>query len=144
MASRLSPSAVYRIMFFIIPDNEKDDYIKRDPKLLYYADVLERVNDTWRAIYKLYMSSEPAQPLDYLNSLELALALKDDVDDEDVRAIFAQGKPLHFWSCPRLLVSKIVQVSSRRFMLHLDTRTAFSKSNTGFRNVSYWRSTVRH
>lgn len=124
MSSTLSPSAVYRIMFFVIPDKEKNDYITRDPRVAYYPDNLERVDDAWKSIFKLYMSSEPAHPLDYLDSLELALTLKGEVDDEDVRAIFAQGKPLEFWSCPPMLVSKIVQVRSRRFMLHLDTHTA--------------------
>ncbi|KAH7715164.1 hypothetical protein AAVH_17438 [Aphelenchoides avenae] len=65
MASMLSPSAVYRIIFFVQPMSEKKD--------------------------------------------QLTLALKGEADDEDVRAIFAHGKPLHFWSCPRLLVSKIVE-----------------------------------
>ncbi|KAH7704729.1 hypothetical protein AAVH_28076 [Aphelenchoides avenae] len=96
-------------MFFVIPDKEKNDYITRDPRVAYYPDNLERVDDAWKSIFKLYMSSEPAHPLDYLDSLELALTLKGEVDDEDVRAIFAQGKPLEFWSCPPMLVSKIVQ-----------------------------------
>ncbi|KAH7707827.1 hypothetical protein AAVH_24941 [Aphelenchoides avenae] len=45
----------------------------------------------------------------YLDSLELALVIKGKVDDEDVRDIFAHGRPLNFSRCPRLLVSKIVE-----------------------------------
>lgn len=74
-----------------------------------YADHLP--NSAWKAIYKLYFDIKPAPPLDYLFSLELALILKDEVDDEDVRAIFAYGKPLVFWACPGLLIPQIVGVS---------------------------------
>ncbi|KAH7720600.1 hypothetical protein AAVH_11931 [Aphelenchoides avenae] len=69
--------------------------------------VLPRVNDKWRAIYKLYR--EPAPLIGYLDSLELALVLKGAVDDADVQAMFAHRKPLEFWGCPRLLVPKIIE-----------------------------------
>ncbi|KAH7696611.1 hypothetical protein AAVH_36317, partial [Aphelenchoides avenae] len=75
----------------------------------YTAHLLDLVNSKWNAVYKLYRNIEPAPPLHYLDSLELALVLKDEVDDADVRAIFACGRPLEFWGCPRLLVSNIVE-----------------------------------
>ncbi|KAH7673135.1 hypothetical protein AAVH_42386, partial [Aphelenchoides avenae] len=101
MASMLSPSAVYRIIFFVQPTIEEKK--KRTPH------PLQRVNDAWKAIHNLYMTIEHAQSIDCHDSLELALALKGEVDDEDVRAIFVDGKPLQFLSCPPLLVSKIVE-----------------------------------
>ncbi|KAH7708697.1 hypothetical protein AAVH_24023, partial [Aphelenchoides avenae] len=55
------------------------------------------------------LGHKPAPPLAYLNSFELALVLKGEVDDADACFIFAHGKPMEFWGCPRLLVSKIVE-----------------------------------
>ncbi|KAH7712498.1 hypothetical protein AAVH_20153 [Aphelenchoides avenae] len=55
------------------------------------------------------MTIKPAPPLDYLNSFEMALVLKHEVDDEDVDAVFAHVRPLEFWGCPRLLASKVVE-----------------------------------
>ncbi|KAH7708711.1 hypothetical protein AAVH_24039 [Aphelenchoides avenae] len=74
--------------------------------------VLEAVNSKWKAIYHLYKRNKPAPPLTYLSSFELPLVLKVEVDDEDVSAIFAHGKPLEFWGCPRLFVSKIAEAFS--------------------------------
>ncbi|KAH7695351.1 hypothetical protein AAVH_37591 [Aphelenchoides avenae] len=74
-----------------------------------YPHVLQHVNRKWRAIHELYGDIKPAPPLDYLKSFEMALVLKGVVDDDDVRAIFAHGKPLKFWGCPRLFVSRIVE-----------------------------------
>ncbi|KAH7712682.1 hypothetical protein AAVH_19987 [Aphelenchoides avenae] len=73
---------------------------------------LKFVNGEWEAVYELYRNMKPAPPPDYLDSLELALVIKGKADDEDARAIFAHGKPLEFWGCPRLLVSKIVEAFS--------------------------------
>ncbi|KAH7705872.1 hypothetical protein AAVH_26918 [Aphelenchoides avenae] len=71
--------------------------------------MLQYVNSNWNAVYKLCMHIEPAPPLHYFDSLEPALVFKDEVDDADARAIFACGRPLQFYGCPRLLVSKIVE-----------------------------------
>ncbi|KAH7707464.1 hypothetical protein AAVH_25285 [Aphelenchoides avenae] len=59
------------------------------------------------------LSPSALRQIIYLDSLELALDLKGKVDDEDVRAIFAHGRPLNFSRCPRLLVSKIVEVFTK-------------------------------
>ncbi|KAH7720598.1 hypothetical protein AAVH_11929 [Aphelenchoides avenae] len=58
----------------------------------------------------------------YLDSLELAFALKGQVDEEDVRAIFTHGKPLKFHRCPPLFVSKIVEAFTelKKEPTHLD------------------------
>lgn len=101
MAFTLIPSAVHQIIFLL----ENDDLPTAD-------DEYKRAYDLrWRVIDQLYKDVTPAPPLDYLGSRELALFLKSDVDDEDIRAIFEQGKPLQFWDCPQLLVSKILAVS---------------------------------
>ncbi|KAH7697460.1 hypothetical protein AAVH_35456, partial [Aphelenchoides avenae] len=70
---------------------------------------LQQVNSKWKTIYKLYMGIKPAPPLDSLDCLELALILKGQVADTDLGPIFVHRKPLGFWGCPPLLVSKIVE-----------------------------------
>ncbi|KAH7709760.1 hypothetical protein AAVH_22957 [Aphelenchoides avenae] len=111
MASTLSSSSVHRIIALV----EKDDDEYSQPRLSLpsrYPYMPEYVNREWMAIYQLYISNKPSPPLDYLKSFEMALVLKGQIDDADVRAIFAHGKPLGFWSCPRMFVSKIVEVFS--------------------------------
>ncbi|KAH7712510.1 hypothetical protein AAVH_20165 [Aphelenchoides avenae] len=71
--------------------------------------MLQSVNIKWEAVYKLCMHIEPAPPRHYFDSLEMALVLKDEVGDADARTIFACGRPLQFYGCPRLLVSEIVE-----------------------------------
>lgn len=118
MASTLSPSAIHRIIVCldsddcpVVAETERGAaHILAFPTSRY---VLTNVNSTWKAVYKLYRDVGPQPPIDYLNSLELALGLKGRVTDEDVRAIFAYGKPLEFWGCTFQLVSKIVEVRRR-------------------------------
>lgn len=107
MASTLSPSAIHHLICILL---ERQSHRPR----WYPTRVLRSVNSKWKAVYELYMNLNPAPPLDYLDSLELALILKGEADDVDVRAIFSHGKPLEFLDCPRLLVSKIVEVRRRR------------------------------
>ncbi|KAH7709801.1 hypothetical protein AAVH_22928 [Aphelenchoides avenae] len=107
MSSTLSPSAVYQIIFYALPTGKKKKYSKSNRLALQ-----TRMNKMWKAVHKLYLNSEPAQPVGYLDSLELALALEGQVNDADVQAIFAHGKPLEFYGCPRQLVSKIVEAFS--------------------------------
>ncbi|KAH7720594.1 hypothetical protein AAVH_11925 [Aphelenchoides avenae] len=102
MASTLSPSAIHHLICILL---ERQSHRPR----WYPTRVLRSVNSKWKAVYELYMNLNPAPPLDYLDSLELALILKGEADDVDVRAIFSHGKPLEFLDCPRLLVSKIVE-----------------------------------
>ncbi|KAH7709775.1 hypothetical protein AAVH_22972, partial [Aphelenchoides avenae] len=104
MSSTLSPSAVYQIIFFVLPTGKNKKY-SRGNRLAFQT----RVNKTWKAVHKLYLGIKPAPPLSYLNSFEMGLVLKDQVNDADVKAIFAHGKPLKFNGCPRRLVSKIVE-----------------------------------
>ncbi|KAH7712496.1 hypothetical protein AAVH_20151 [Aphelenchoides avenae] len=92
MASTLSLSAIHRIIFLV----EYDDSSTRKRKKAI-------------VVHKLYSDIKPAPPLAYLNSFELALVLKGEVADADACFIFAHGKPMEFWGCPRLLVSKIVE-----------------------------------
>src|SRR5687768_11344706 len=109
MASTLSPSSIHQIIALV----EKDDDDYSQPPLSLpsrYPYMPEYVNRKWMAIYEFYISNKPSPPLDYLKSFEMALVIKGVVDEKDVRAIFAHGKPLVFWSCPRMLVSKIVEV----------------------------------
>lgn len=110
MASSLSPSAIRQIMFLVENDDRptRNGKEQRTPRNSEYE--LMPVNSKWRKIYLLYMDIKPAPPLVYLDSFELGLFFKGEVDDADVRAIFARGKPLVFWGCPRLLVPNIVQV----------------------------------
>ncbi|KAH7694096.1 hypothetical protein AAVH_38863, partial [Aphelenchoides avenae] len=110
MASTLSQSAINRLIFLVenddrLTDKRKKTKERREPWLRF-------VNDEWKAVYQLYRNMKPAPPPDYLDSLGLALVIKGEADDEDVRAIFAHGKPLGFWGCPRLLVPKIVEAFS--------------------------------
>ncbi|KAH7716020.1 hypothetical protein AAVH_16576 [Aphelenchoides avenae] len=98
MASTLSHSAIHRIISLVLGG----------PKW-YPSYTLKDVHSKWKAIHDLYTDVRPVPPLDYLDSLELALVLKGQVDDEDVRDIFAHGKPLKFWGCPPQLVPKIVE-----------------------------------
>lgn len=112
MASTLSASAIYRITFLVENDDRRtceNAGLRTIPGYCYEHD-LQRVNSKWKTIYKLYAYVKPAPPRDYIDSVELALVLKGQVDDADVRTIFAHHKPLEFWGCPRLLVSKIVEV----------------------------------
>ncbi|KAH7708709.1 hypothetical protein AAVH_24037 [Aphelenchoides avenae] len=91
---------------------------------------LQRVNWKWITIYDLYMGAKFTPPLDYLKSFELALVLKVEVGDADVRDIFAHRKPLVFWGCPRLLVSRIIEAFGElhREPAYLDvTITALSR-----------------
>ncbi|KAH7708699.1 hypothetical protein AAVH_24026 [Aphelenchoides avenae] len=74
-----------------------------------YVPELERMNFKWAVVYDLYRNIAPAPPLGYLDSLELTLVIKGAVDDADVRAIYSHGRPMEFWGCPRLFVSKIVE-----------------------------------
>ncbi|KAH7712500.1 hypothetical protein AAVH_20155 [Aphelenchoides avenae] len=127
MASTLSSTAVHRIITLVLyaPIGESEK------KNAYYSafHVLPDVNRKWKAIFILYVGIKPAPPLDYLDSLELALVLKGQLDDEDIRAIFAHGKPLKFWGCPQLLASKIVEAFTElpEEPAHLDvTITALS------------------
>ncbi|KAH7716019.1 hypothetical protein AAVH_16575 [Aphelenchoides avenae] len=98
MASTLSPSAIHRIISLVLGG----------PKW-YPSYEITSVHSKWKAIYDIYTDVRPVPPLDYLDSLEMTLILKDQVDDKDVHTIFMHGKPLKFWGCPRLLVSKIVE-----------------------------------
>ncbi|KAH7716715.1 hypothetical protein AAVH_15897 [Aphelenchoides avenae] len=98
MASTLSHSAIHRIISLSLGG----------PKW-YPSYTLTDVHSKWKAIHDLYTDVRPAPPLDYLDSLELALVLKGQVDDGDIRYIFAHGKPLKFWGWPPQLVPKIVE-----------------------------------
>lgn len=103
-------------IFFLVKNDDRPSNEKKKTLWEFAADAgytLQKVNSKWAAVYELYMETEPAPPLDYLHSFELTLVLKGDVDEEDVRAIFAHGKPLVFWGCPQLLVSKTVAVVDR-------------------------------
>lgn len=107
MASTLSPAAIHHLICILLERNSHHRW--------YPTRVLKSVNSKWNAVYKLYMNLDvPAPALSYLDSLELALVLKGEVDDEDVHAIFSHGKPLEFLGCPRFFVSKIVEVRKRR------------------------------
>lgn len=119
MTSSLSPSAIHRIIFLVENDDRPISKMKKTFPTRWIAEfVLEAVNSKWKAIYHLYKRNKPAPPLTYLSSFELPLVLKVEVDDEDVSAIFAHGKPLEFWGCPRLFVSKIAEVSERGTIWH--------------------------
>ncbi|KAH7680289.1 hypothetical protein AAVH_41336, partial [Aphelenchoides avenae] len=124
MTSNLSPSAIQRIIFLAVHDDRPTCTrrgLRPTPRRVeawktlpghYTAHLLDLVSSKWYAIYRLYRDIEPTPALDYLDSLELSLVLKDEVDDADVSAIFACGRPLQFWGCPRLIVSKIVEAFS--------------------------------
>ncbi|KAH7707959.1 hypothetical protein AAVH_24797 [Aphelenchoides avenae] len=111
MTSNLSPSAIQRIIFLAVHD-DRPTCTRRALPGRYTAHLLDLVSSKWNTICKLYRDIDPTPALDYLDSLELSLILKDEVDDADVSAIFACGRPLQFWGCPRLLVSKIVEAFS--------------------------------
>ncbi|KAH7718038.1 hypothetical protein AAVH_14549 [Aphelenchoides avenae] len=119
MSSALSFSAIRRIIFLVENDdrptkqrNKSRTAKPKPPRSHRFKPPL--VHSRWCAVYVLCKDIEPAPPLDYFSSLELALVYKGEVDDEDVRAIFAHRKPLEFWGCPRLIVSKIVEAFSKR------------------------------
>lgn len=121
MASTLSHSAIHRIMFLVenydlhISQKEMTDASSLLPPPRRYVPELERMNFKWAVVYDLYRNIAPAPPLGYLDSLELTLVIKGAVDDADVRAIYSHGRPMEFWGCPRLFVSKIVEVKRRHF-----------------------------
>lgn len=119
MTSTLSYSAIRQIIDLVVygPVDWKADKNAFAPHQRMLPLYMRKyVNNAWRAVFELYVDLEPARPpLAYLNSLELPLVLKGQADDEDVRALFAHAMPLEFWGCPRLLVSKIVEVRRRRF-----------------------------
>ncbi|KAH7662454.1 hypothetical protein AAVH_22955 [Aphelenchoides avenae] len=112
MASTLSPSSVHLIISLVEDENRPTgpNYsLPSRPLPARYPHVLQHVNHKWRTIHELYRNIKPAPPLDYLGSPELTLVLKGQLDDADVHALFAHGKPLQFWGCPQLFVSKIVE-----------------------------------
>ncbi|KAH7710792.1 hypothetical protein AAVH_21923 [Aphelenchoides avenae] len=137
MAFTLIPSAVHQIIFLL----ENDDLPTAD-------DEYKRAYDLrWRVIDQLYKDVTPAPPLDYLGSRELALFLKGDVDDEDIRAIFEQGKPLQFWDCPQLLVSKILATFNKqqKELVYLDiTITALPGFNASRPSESWPKAYSQH
>ncbi|KAH7696425.1 hypothetical protein AAVH_36504, partial [Aphelenchoides avenae] len=119
MSSALSFSAIHRIIFLV--DNDERSTKQRNKSLTAKPKPPQShrfkphlVHSRWCEVSVLYKEVKPAPPLDYFHSLELALVYKGEVDDEDVRAIFAHGKPLEFWGCPRLIVSKIVEAFCKR------------------------------
>lgn len=114
MASTLSLSAIHRII--LVVNDDRPRYNLKN-MLLRPEYELQQVNKEWGAVHMLYTLMKPAPPRNYLDSLEMSLILKGVVNDEDVRAIFEHGKPLAFWGCPRLLVTKMVEVSRRRLKL---------------------------
>lgn len=129
MTSSLSPAAIHRILCFM-ESGDRGKNAGRTP-VAPRGRYLWRVSPKWARIYRLFFE-QPAPPLGYLQSLGLALSLKDALDDEDLRAIFEHTKPLevqqYYWQ-QQPIVPAVVEVRVSFPQENASRRIRTDKSN---------------
>ncbi|KAH7717634.1 hypothetical protein AAVH_14915 [Aphelenchoides avenae] len=96
-----------KIICFLENDDRRSRRVKKTVPTKYH---LRRVNGTWDYVYAHYFIHDSPPPMDYLRSLELALSLANDLDNDPMRTLLKHGKSLIFErDRPRLIVPAIIE-----------------------------------